>query len=160
MKTQIRSPKGKFYAKRSFVEQGKTKQNRVVKFHFISAHFETWFLKDGGIVETRSSAHPPRHHMMMKPNLTSQTVFSKLGEKSITKLSAIYQMLWKHTNGIATEFDTELTNAFFVEDLSGITRMVTVYATPKGYEVDARAVDKKHKTLHPVRVFSAQRIAA
>lgn len=149
---KISSTGQQFFAKEKFKEN--TRQTAEVKISFIGHNFARFFLKGEGKIENPIRSCSMQSHKLNQDSKSAKIVnFLGGRKKSIIGLAELFELLKR---GAVKTHST----MFYIRDIEGIVRVVTVYWDAKGYDIDARAEDETYTWHHGLRIFIRKSAAA
>ena len=144
----------KFVAKDRFVVN--TKRNAPVKISAVWDNFTSWFLSGDGKTEDPESEQTLRYHKLRKSSVDGP-IITELGgeEKSETTLTEMFSLMEKQKNGEdGVLLNNGYANIFYVRDLTGVLRAVSVDWDDGGWNVSANSVEYLFRWLDGSQVFS------
>lgn len=146
----------KFVAKDRFKVD--TSRKAKVKISYLGDNFESWFM---GKTEEPFSGSTIYGRELNKGSVDGP-ILSELGgqEKSETTLSEVFAMMARQANGKAGELlNNGYANIFYVRDITGTLRAVSVSWSGGGWNVSASSVEDPFEWRVGSRVFSRNSLA-
>lgn len=142
----------KFVAKEMFVRD--TGPKAKVKISYLGDNFNKWFLLGHGKIEDPTSEQILCYAELSRTSVDF-LIITELGEaKAETTLSEMFSLMEKQKNG---EFGPLLNdgniNIFYIKDIVGVLRAVSVFWDGDGWDVDASSVSESDEQSDGFQVF-------
>lgn len=141
----------KFVAKKKFVVD--TSKTAKVKISYVDSNFQIWFY--GKTEEPKLSTTLSRYKLLK--NSVDGPIIAELGGETVveTTLQDVWTKMVAQANGETGELLINgYANIFYIRDINGTLRAVSVYWGADGWRVGAHSVDDPVEWSAGLRVFS------
>ena len=147
----VNASTGKFVAKDKF----KLKKDGGICSD-IGANFKAWFLKGAGKIEDPISEQTLRYHKLQQLSVDGPIITELGGEvKAETTLSEMFPLMEKQKHGEdGVLLNSGWANIFYIKDIAGVLRAVSVYWSGDGWYVCAHPVENPRRWCDGDQVFS------
>jgi len=128
-----------------------TKASALVKIFYLNENFQAWFT---GKIETPAVKTTLRYAELVEESLDAP-ILAELGDKAETTLDQVYALMERQPNGEEGILLTNgWANVFYIRDVNGALRAVSVFWHGDGWDVDAYSVGHPFGWRAGRRVFS------
>ena len=133
-----------------------TKRNAPVKISYLSENFREWFLEkiEESMAETTLRYTKPLTCSVDDP------ILAEPGNVQETALAQVYALMERQLGESGTLLKNGYANIFYIRDVNGVLRAVSVHSYADGWSVDAYSLDDSHGWYVRRQVFSCNSLCS